>query len=536
MSYLFNADETNTPYQLEIPGHGTLTGYKFKSSLTGEDTTVRYAKVPYALPVSSKDRFKKALAIPDDYDYTGDYGEVGLKCPQPSVPHAIFNYKKGPSKEEIQYCNVFVPTGEPPAGGWPVLFYIHGGWLQYNSPNNVFTDTTDTNGAFKDKYILVSPGYRLNMFGFLSCKELLEEDPESSNVGFWDQRMALEWTYKYIKYFGGNPDMITIGGLSAGAYSVFFQLAYELYFPKAQQIIKQCLFQSNLVYCQPKTIKETQAQFDELCEKLGYNGLTSAEKLAKLRELDSFFIEDFIPTLSMHTFRAVTDDKFVPSGLIKDLSSGEFTKKMVSKGIRLLIGEVDNEPWKYSMLNTPTTKDELKLQVENYYPAEVVEPLLKVYPDFNELDPNDPDFQEKLRIVFGDITSDGQVHASSRGFINQMVKFGFPQEQIYRYRISYRAEFNDAALPKELRVIHGLDFSLWFYHMKPYKPEEVKVATTWCSPFLQFLNFKSQIDDWKSTDYKKINYLTKDGEIEYIDDPLFARGVEVADAVYNAQV
>ncbi|CDR41400.1 CYFA0S07e01640g1_1 [Cyberlindnera fabianii] len=535
MSYLANADESNKPYKLEIPGQGTLTGYTFKSSITGEDTTIRFAKVPYALPISAKDRFKIAEPIPDDFDYTGDYGQVGLKCPQPSVPNPVFNYKKSPSKEEIQYVNIFIPTGEAPEGGWPVFFYLHGGWLQYNSPNNVLMDTIDFNAQFENKFILVAPGYRLNMFGFLSSGELLEEDPRASNFGFWDQRIALEWTYKYIKHFGGNPDLVTAGGLSAGGYSLFFQLAYELYHPEEKQIIKQAVFQSNLVYCQPKTIEETQSQFDEICAKLGYTG-TGAEKLAKLRELDSSFIEDFIPTLSMHTFRAVTDDKFVPSGLIADLHSGEFTKKMIAKDVKLLIGEADNEPWKYSMLNTPTTKEDLKLQVENYYPAKVIEPLLKVYPDLYKFEDDDPDFQEKLRLVFGDITADGQVYASERGFINQLVKFGYPQEKIYRYRISYRAAFNDAIVPKELKVIHALDFTLWFYYMKQYTEEERKVATAWITPLVDFLNFKDDIDGWKATDYTKLNLLTAEGKIEYIEDTYWARGVEIADEVYKAQL
>lgn len=46
----------------------------------------------------------------------------------------------------------------------------------------------------------------------------------------------------YIKYFDGNAEKITISGLSAGSYSTFFQLAYELYNPNEVQIIKQVFF------------------------------------------------------------------------------------------------------------------------------------------------------------------------------------------------------------------------------------------------------------------------------------------------------
>lgn len=36
------------------------------------------------------------------------------------------------------------------------------------------------------------------------------------NYGFWDQRLALEWTYKNISYFGGDASNITVAGYSAG--------------------------------------------------------------------------------------------------------------------------------------------------------------------------------------------------------------------------------------------------------------------------------------------------------------------------------
>lgn len=68
--------------------------------------------------------------------------------------------------------------------------------------------------------IIVSPAYRLNLFGFLASRELQAEAEKSGevagNMGFWDQRIALEWTARNIGYFGGDAKNITIGGYSAG--------------------------------------------------------------------------------------------------------------------------------------------------------------------------------------------------------------------------------------------------------------------------------------------------------------------------------
>lgn len=68
--------------------------------------------------------------------------------------------------------------------------------------------------------IIVMPAYRLGVFGFLSSSEIqhdvADSDQPVGNQGFWDQRLALEWTRDNIALFGGNPARITISGYSAG--------------------------------------------------------------------------------------------------------------------------------------------------------------------------------------------------------------------------------------------------------------------------------------------------------------------------------
>lgn len=72
--------------------------------------------------------------------------------------------------------------------------------------------------------IIVMPAYRLNVFGFLYSSEV-ESDAASvgetvGNHGFWDQRLALEWTTDNIGLFSGNGSEITIGGYSAGTVPI----------------------------------------------------------------------------------------------------------------------------------------------------------------------------------------------------------------------------------------------------------------------------------------------------------------------------
>lgn len=527
-------------HEVVIPGQGRLKGFTLSSPKSGNLTTHRFCRVPYALPCLGDYRFKKPRPIPETYDYSGEYRDFGLKCPQPAVANPTFGYTKSLSDEDITHLNIWVPSSDvhKPVGGWPVFIYIHGGWLQYGDPNNAYFNAVELfdDEEFSQKFILVCPGYRLNIFGFLSAKELLEEDPESSNFGFWDQRLAIEWTYKNIVHFGGNPEKITLGGLSAGAYSTFFQLAYEAYHPAETQIIKQIVLFSNGVYVQPKTVEESQEQFNEIVEKLGIDPSISPEqKLTQLRKLDATFIEDFIPTLNFHTFRAVTDDHFVSSSLISDLASGVYAKKLSEKQVRIICGDVDNEPLRYSLLNTPTSVRALEVQVENYYPKKIVPTLERLY-DYGSLNPNEEDFLEKLRIVYGNIIGDGQVYSSERGFINSLVVNGFPKEKIFRYRICFRAKFLDKFMKPSINVPHAGDFTVWFYSLREgFTETERNYVNQWLKPYLEFLNFQERITDWNTTQINRFRLFRRDGTIDYVTDPDWEWGVKVAEAVYKCQ-
>ncbi|KAH9233385.1 hypothetical protein K456DRAFT_1838338 [Colletotrichum gloeosporioides 23] len=71
--------------------------------------------------------------------------------------------------------------------------------------------------AAEQGIVVVTFNYRLNVFGFPNSPQLpLEEE----NLGFLDQRMALQWVQENINAFGGDPSKVTIAGESSGGSSV----------------------------------------------------------------------------------------------------------------------------------------------------------------------------------------------------------------------------------------------------------------------------------------------------------------------------
>lgn len=107
-----------------------------------------------------------------------------------------------------------------------------GGWLQSGSPNTINPAALIGDDESPVRAIVVTPAYRLGVFGFLYGSEL-ELDAQSvnettGNHGFWDQRLALEWTRDMAKSLGGDPSKFTISGYSAGIPCSVFPVKYRL--------------------------------------------------------------------------------------------------------------------------------------------------------------------------------------------------------------------------------------------------------------------------------------------------------------------
>jgi carboxylesterase type B len=221
------------------------------------------------------------------------------------------------------------------------------------------------------KAIVVMPGYRVNAFGFLAGKELEDEARANgeaySNFGFWDQRTALEWTHDRIAAFGGNKHNITVAGYSAGSYSTFQQLAYDVYLPQRSSIIKRgavacvgfvwlvlivlavCML-SNGPGLRPRSTESRQKQFDELLRWLDIPlTLSAAEKMSRLRTVPARQLIAVQSSMKFHEFRPVADGSFINDNLIDSINDGSFAKQLKDRGIKIMNGEVADEHYLYGV-------------------------------------------------------------------------------------------------------------------------------------------------------------------------------------------
>jgi len=398
----------------------------------------------------------------------------------------------------------------------------------------------------------VSATYRLNLFGFLAGEDLasLHEDASPSNYGLWDQRAALEWTAKYISHFGGDPKNITVGGLSAGANSTFFQLNYDSLLPPSQRLIRRIYLWSNAVAIQPSTSTSPvlTSQFNELCSLFSIPAAASPRtKLTALRKIPSADLVAAIAKLKIHTFRASTDNAFVPATFLSSLHSGSFTTRLFHSGVSVLLGEVSDEKELYKLVNPPSTHSALQLQLANYYPQPVCDALVKLY---NIPAPDTPAASPAAYAeVFSQIVADGQVHASLRGLTHILLNpprtnpavRPLPPSRVHRYRISWRAAGLDAWLKREVKVCHGGDMPIWWASgwRADFSAADKDTAKTFLAPFGEFLYGRDVTWGRRGGNgggEDRLTWLDAEGQIHYDHvDELWARGIQIWDAVWAAQ-
>ena len=386
-----------------------------------------------------------------------------------------------------------------------------GGYLQVGSPNDDDPSALITELGLD--LVFVFPAYRMNAFGFLASTELATAaDPNGGgggtigNLGFWDQRLALEWVQAHVAGFGGNPREITVAGLSAGAYSTFHQLAYEVGLPDDAACIRRVVMWSNGCGLPPKPVAEVQTAVDKLLAELLISAdLDPQTKLEKLRAEPWEEIVCAVAALPENSFRAVTDGAFVRASLFEELRLGTFAETLRRRGVKIVTGEVRDEINEYREVSPPSSHDGLVTRLAIEYPEVIAKEMGKTYCPNGTLPPDYETWQD----LFGKVYSDMQVYVSERGFLS-MIAPSLPLSSISRYRIEWRAKCVDDSMPPEKGVSHGSDLEIWFFgDGAVLLPKEKELVRNFLDPWKQFLN--GQGFDWGTKSIEDFRMIAEDG-------------------------
>ncbi|XP_071943258.1 acetylcholinesterase-like [Antedon mediterranea] len=191
-----------------------------------------YQSIPYAeSPVGSL-RFKPPVAKTWDNDALFNATGPRVACVQELTP---FFPVLEEQNEDCLHLDVYTPNPKPEKA--PVMVFIHGGGLAIGIGTS--SNMSQVPMVALGNVVAININYRLNVFGFF----FTGDDVVPGNMGLKDQTLALQWVRDNIAEFGGDPDMVTIYGESAGSFSV----ATHIVSPMSKGLFHRGIMQSGTV-------------------------------------------------------------------------------------------------------------------------------------------------------------------------------------------------------------------------------------------------------------------------------------------------
>jgi len=199
-----------------------------------DPTLTEFKGIPFAAPPVKENRFRLPQPV-EKWTRTYHATKEKNRCAQADL--IKFGHL---GTEDCLYLDVTVPIQCTPDNPCPVMQWIYGGaWIIGENDGNGMYDPKTL--ARKYGVIVVAGNYRLDVFGWLVHAALKDENNGTlGNFGLHDQRAALKWTAANIAKFGGDPNMITLFGESAGGFSVCQHLAS----PASSGLFSQAIIES----------------------------------------------------------------------------------------------------------------------------------------------------------------------------------------------------------------------------------------------------------------------------------------------------
>ena len=323
---------------IELDKQLTIRDVEYLGKYQTDSNTFIFRGIPYAEPPINNLRWKspipakknlkidarqfKPACMQDRYNTDWYHNVIKAFGSDPS----LFDHVNSIS-EDCLYLNIWTKSLETSARK-PVMVWIHGG--NDTAGWSYEPDYIGHNLSNKD-VVVVSIGYRLNIFGFFRHPNMIKQ---TGNFGLEDQILSLQWLKENIKYFGGDPNNITIFGESAGGAHISYHLAS----PASEGLFEKAIIQSggyNLI--SPYSLLDIQDAHSLAKEA---TDIISPNNFEALRKIDSNKLLDASKAMG-YPFHPIIDGDLIQKEILNIYSSGNLNK------VDLIIGSNKNEEYLY---------------------------------------------------------------------------------------------------------------------------------------------------------------------------------------------
>ncbi|KAH9892085.1 alpha/beta-hydrolase [Xylariomycetidae sp. FL2044] len=447
---------------------------------TTKDSIEHFQNIKFAQDTSGPRRFAPPQA------YTPPDGEVDATAPGPACPQSrpgipLFFAETPDISEDCLHLRIARPVGTGTQDKLPVVVWLHGGGVVKGSAYDPHYDPDklvafSASPSINKPVIYVALNYRLTIFGFARLPTL--RDQNSLNVGMRDQRAGIQWVKDNIASFGGDPESITISGLSSGGtFSSLQTVAYGG--TKGAPFTKVWAMSGPPGTALNLTSDATEIHTLAVAESLGCQTENDKDVLECLRELPMEKLLEVAmeysvanhPPVGLFTFIPSIDGDFIPDRPTVLYKAGKFTK-----GIPMTFGWCHEDGATNAGAATSYQgEDDIKAALQGFahaLSADDYEKILSLYPasDFEEDVRNwesakaesDPDISVHF-FRASRILRDILFTCSSMDFGYEMSRQSkaldpaFPGVRLYDLNQSMLAPMFEAAGMPYIRAPHGSD-------------------------------------------------------------------------------
>jgi para-nitrobenzyl esterase len=434
---------------------------------TIENGIIVYKGIPFAAPPIGDLRWQPPQPV---IPWTGILKADKFAPSAPQTVPAILGYTDYGTSEDCLYLNIWQPvihSGEK----LPVMVWIHGGGFSIGSATQALTTGEE---LAKKGVIVVSIAYRLGALGFLSHPELSAESAyqSSGNYGLLDQIAGLKWVKENISGFGGDPNNISIFGLSAGGQSVSILAAS----PLAKGLFNKIICMSGGSFA-PVTEDKTTGfmQLSKCAEKSGieFCKRMGVESIDDLRKIDiKKILNDSASTLG--GFWPVVDSYVIADDQAILYEAGQYSD------VPVLIGNTSDEGSLFVM--KAKTRDYITSTKKTY--GVYADRLLNVYPKGEK---------DETKAAMAELFRDAYFLWHSYKWASLQTKTGTAPVYVYYFDQTQPPSFLTKLL-KSNGAYHGSDCAYVFKHLeqkpKPvYSEEDKKLSEMMATYWTNFAKF-----------------------------------------------